>query len=541
MMESARISRILISAILVLFSVLAQAQDVSPTYFYRSYVAQPHYDNPDPQVHLQMFIAENNSMYESCMNRIAGLGYGTCRKIEVLRFEPSQQTSNGRPTRYITRNKVTTITLQSSGYYTAPPEYDVFNLVVDLKSFCPEGSIQKGGFSDFSCKCTSEQCSALSSNGPESPQACPSANKGNPISVATGNKFQHETDYVAASPGGIEFARSYNSSSGLWLHSYADHLRMDGTYDITLVTSGGRESYFKDNGTALVKNDTERGNLIRTTSGFAYTTDDNQRYSFDTTGQLTGIVRANGLELVISRTSNTIHVDDGLGNTLDFTEDARHQPLTLTSPTLSIAYTYNANGQLESVSKNLGGVTTSRQFHYEDTRDAKLLTGITDEQGVRFATWAYDDNKRAILSEHANGAERITLAFNADGSTSYFNEYGKKAVYRFRLIDGVKYISAIEGEPTPNCPASNSRFGYDASGLLTTKTDAKGNLTSYTYNSRRLEISRTEAWGTPQARTITTEWHPTLLMKTKVTEPSRITTYQYDAQGRPLGQTVTPR
>nr|WP_268744100.1 hypothetical protein [Pseudomonas nitroreducens] len=30
-------------------------------------------------------------------------------------------------------------------------------------------------------------------------------------------------------------------------------------------------------------------------------------------------------------------------------------------------------------------------------------------------------------------------------------------------------------------------------------------------------------------------------MKTKVTEPDRITDYQYDAQGRQTGQTVTPR
>lgn len=91
-----------------------------------------------------------------------------------------------------------------------------------------------------------------------------------------------------------------------------------------------------------------------------------------------------------------------------------------------------------------------------------------------------------------------------------------------------------------NCPNSNSTFTYDARGLLKTKTDNKGHLTTYEYNDRGLEVSRTEAAGTPQARTITTQWHPTLFLKTQITEPERVIRYHYDEQGRQIGQTVTP-
>jgi YD repeat-containing protein len=84
---------------------------------------------------------------------------------------------------------------------------------------------------------------------------------------------------------------------------------------------------------------------------------------------------------------------------------------------------------------------------------------------------------------------------------------------------------------------SNSAFTYDARGLLKTKTDNKGFVTSYDYNDRGLEISRTEATGTPQARTTTTTWHATLNLPLTVTEPGRVTTYTYDAQGRQLSQT----
>ncbi|MBG5281399.1 RHS repeat protein, partial [Pseudomonas aeruginosa] len=153
----------------------------------------------------------------------------------------------------------------------------------------------------------------------------------------------------------------------------------------------------------------------------------------------------------------------------------------------------------------------------------------------------YDNQGRAISSEHANGAEKVSLAYNDDASTTVTNEYGKQAIYYFQIVNGSRRIVAIEGEPSPNCPSSNSTFTYDDQGLLTSKRDNNGNLTTYQYNARGLETSRTEAAGTAQARTITTDWHPTLFLPVQVSEPGRITRYQYDAEGRKTGETVTTR
>ncbi|WP_244614650.1 RHS repeat domain-containing protein, partial [Pseudomonas viridiflava] len=72
------------------------------------------------------------------------------------------------------------------------------------------------------------------------------------------------------------------------------------------------------------------------------------------------------------------------------------------------------------------------------------------------------------------------------------NESGKKSTFRYQQISGVKRIVAIEGEPTPDCPASNSSYTYNDRGLVLTKTDAKGLITTYEYNDRGLEISSTE-------------------------------------------------
>ncbi|WP_256657856.1 DUF6531 domain-containing protein [Pseudomonas sp. 2FG] len=362
----------------------------------------------------------------------------------------------------------------------------------------------------------------------------------NPINIAIGNKFQTETDYPSSGISTLSFTRTYNSLDGLWRHNHSTYLRFAGT-NLALVMAHGRESFFTVNGSTVTAAPTELGNLVKTADGWLYAAENNERFSFDATGRLTRWANTAGATQQLTYVSGKVTVTDNLGHSLSFTEDAQHQPLSLSTPSLQITYSYNANQRLTQLTRTRGGQTEQRQFHYEDPRNPNLLTGITDERGVRYATWSYDDKGRAISSEHAGGVEHGTVAYNADGSSTVTNELGKTTVYRFTAIGGIKRVTAIEGEPSANCPNSNSSFTYDARGLLKTKTDNKGFVTTYDYNERGLEIGRTEAVGTPQARTISTAWHPTLFLPVTVTEPGRITTYSYDAQGRQLSQTQTDR
>ncbi|MDF5922532.1 DUF6531 domain-containing protein [Pseudomonas aeruginosa] len=63
----------------------------------------------------------------------------------------------------------------------------------------------------------------LSPNGPPSHgPGCspPSLSAGNPINIATGNKYQSETDYAGPAIAPLlRFTRHYNSSNGLWTHN----------------------------------------------------------------------------------------------------------------------------------------------------------------------------------------------------------------------------------------------------------------------------------------------------------------------------------
>jgi RHS repeat-associated protein len=380
-------------------------------------------------------------------------------------------------------------------------------------------------------------CVALEQKGP--PESCPSSFGGNPINFAIGNKFQQDSDYEVYGNSLLDFARSYNSLDGLWRHSYSTHLRIaeDGQ-SIALVMGHGRESFFTVSGNNVSPSSADIGVLSKTANGWQFLSGDNEHFTFDSTGRLSSWGDASGNTQQLVYSGSQISVTDHLGKSLTFTEDDKHQPLTLTANGVQITYSYNANNRLTAVNKTLGGQTTQRQFHYEDTRNNALLTGITDERGVRYATWSYDDLGRAISSEHANGAERIAIEYSSNGGASVTNELGKVANYQFQTILGVKRITAIDGETSANCANSNSSFTYDERGLLKTKADNKGNLTTYDYNARGLEVSRTEAAGTPQARTVTTEWHPTLFKPVTVTEPARITTYTYDAQGRLLSKSA---
>ena len=40
-----------------------------------------------------------------------------------------------------------------------------------------------------------------------------------------------------------------------------------------------------------------------------------------------------------------------------------------------------------------------------------LVTGVTDENGIRYSTNEYDEHSRPISSELAGGAERVTLNY----------------------------------------------------------------------------------------------------------------------------------
>ncbi len=367
----------------------------------------------------------------------------------------------------------------------------------------------------------------------------PSNSQGNPINTAIGNKFQKEEDYRANGPYPLFFARHYNSVDGYWRHNYSTRLNITSGL-ITLILADGRESAFTVTGSTITPSPAELGTLEQSGTGWRYTSSRQDVFDFDSQGRLTRMANINGQFHVLTYGATDVLVEDTFGHQLTFTQDEHFQPLSLVTSSLSTTYTYDSS-RLTQVTTLAGGQTFERTFHYENATYPQFLTGITDERGVRYVTWEYDSSGRATKSVHADGADETSIVYNTDGSVTVTNALGREVTYHYVVIDGVKRIASIDGEPTPNCPASNSSYSYDTRGLLTSKTDERGIVTVYQYNSRGLETSRTEASGTPEARTITTQWHPTLQLPVMITEPQRVTEMTYDATGRLLSQVVTPQ
>ena len=408
---------------------------------------------------------------------------------------------------------------------------------------CPSGT----SLNPASKTCQDDSVSQVEKQqgNPDNPQICNSTAASNtptklvsdPINFAIGNTFQEETDFAPTGASPLSFARYYNSVSGLWSHTYSAHLEMDGSA-VTVVRADGSQAPFVVANNVGVPKGEELGSLVRSGSNWLYKSAANQSQTFNSAGRLMAITNPNGNTQTLtygpSSSVTPVTVTDNLGNTLAFSHDGQLRPVELHAAGLDITYAYNSAGQFYRLNSVRNGQTESRTYHYEAAGKPNLLTGITDERGVRSVTWAYDDQGRAISSEMANGIGKIYISYGTDGSSTVTNELGKKTLYRYQVIRGVKYIVSVVGEPSANCPASNSTFTYNDRGQVLTKTDAKGFVTTHTYNDRGLETTRIEASGTPQARTTTTTWHATFNLPLTITEGGQVKTYIYDAQGRKL-------
>ncbi|WP_281852233.1 DUF6531 domain-containing protein [Dyella sp. GSA-30] len=402
---------------------------------------------------------------------------------------------------------------------------------------CPDGQIYNSALGN--CEDPGSLVPRKMEGFPDDSMTCnaPSNAQGNPVNAATGNKFQLEEDYAPLKAGAVSFTRYYNGVDGLWRSNYSTGLTFPDSSTVYLTKNDGRASQFKLSGTSYVAETTELGRLSSAGQVWTYVDSENSTYTFDAQGRLTGIRFPSGLAQSLVYGITSVTVTDAFGGQLIFAVGPANQPASFSSAGLVVSYAYtDLNGfrLLTGATYSQGAKQWSRQYLYEDTAYPAALTGITDERGVRYATWHYDAQGRAISSEHANGAEKVTLTYNDDGSTTVTNALGHAVTYRYQVIQGIKHITSIEGEPAAGCPASNSSYTYNTIGQVATKTDALGHITAYTYDTLGRETQRVEAQGTAQARTTTTTWHGTSFLPETVTTADRVTTYTYDTQNRLL-------
>ena len=183
--------------------------------------------------------------------------------------------------------------------------------------------------------------------------------------------------------------------------------------------------------------------------------------------------------------------------------------------------------------------TRTREYLYEigSFWAQNLLTGPKDEAGSRYATWGYGTGNVVTSSTHAGGADSYSLTYNTDGTRVVVDPLGTSRTYATQIIAGQRRYTGSSLKC--NGCGEYASATFDAYGNFDSKTDFEGIETRYTHDTARtLETSRTEAFGTARARTISTTWHSTFRLPTQIDEPGKRTTFTHDSNGNVLTKTV---
>jgi RHS repeat-associated protein len=372
-------------------------------------------------------------------------------------------------------------------------------------------------------------------------------NVGNPINVATGSKYQREVDYTAFGPFPLKFERHY--FGGEWTFSYSRSINLvdinEPHFHVAIARrDDGRELTFQHSGTYTSSADVNSRLERLPGEGWRYTDEEENVEIYDADGRLSSITTRAGLTQTLARDSigRLISVTDTFGRQLTFTYDgAKLQTMTNAGGGV-FTYAYDSD-RLASVTRP--DLTTVSYLYNEPahTGGADLpsaLTGIVDASTTRFATFKYDSQGRAIQSEHAGGAGRVSVTYNLDGTRTLTDALGTARTMSMVTKLGVVNLSSVTGPACPSCGTA-AAYTYDSNGNVTSRTDWNGTQTSFSYTTdgRDLRSFSTQAVGTAVAFSTSTSWHSAFRLPVQITEGNRRTDFTHDSSGNVLTRKVT--
>jgi YD repeat-containing protein len=312
---------------------------------------------------------------------------------------------------------------------------------------------------------------------------------------------------------------------------------------------------------------TTESRATRRTSYTLTASADDSVETYDATGKLLSIKQRNGWLTTLTYSDATtpaaiapragllISVKNQFGRELKFTYDPQGRIAEVLPPGAisgqpagsaisPIRYVYNeaaslgagvpAQSQLTSIVWQDGSV---RRYHHEDGRWPQAVTGITDEAGVRYGSYAYDAQGRVTRSELAGGAERLDFAYTSDASgkptttvTDYTGAGGAATsrTYTFTDIGNVRYPVNLTA-PCSLCGSTQQSSTYDARGRETERA-----VFPASYNTAATRPALANA-----TRVVSTQWHATFNLPTQVAEPNKTTANTYNSKGMLTGQSWT--
>lgn len=406
---------------------------------------------------------------------------------------------------------------------------------------------------------------------------------GNPVALATGAKIQTEIDFAGGPNGTLRIARTYRSvrtsgngqSAGLgWSFSFDRYFFPE--YGIfgdrrlappRIKGSFGDGTFFeftkRGDGPYVSTFDSRESlrSLNNTFDDWALTRRD---------GSVERYKKVNDKFLLVS-----LHTKEGVGQFYEYGADAKLAKIADTSArTLNVTWDRNAVASITGATgsvryiydsvKDEDGVPlastellervvfydaaerqfATRLYHYEDEYYRHLLTGITDENGVRFATYAYNASGQAVLSEHAGGVNRHTFAYPEMTKRVITDPLGTQRNVELTYRNFLGLVSSVSQPGGAGCGPGSSKRTYDGIGRLTSSTDFDGKKSCFITDSTRglliSEVSGLTSTGVCPAtatepiaatsRRVSKQWHPEAELETAVASAKQITRYVYNGQ-----------
>jgi len=467
---------------------------------------------------------------------------------------------------------------------------------------CPPHSTLSGGQCTCSANYTDapnngKYCVSLEeNNAAQQPQSCKDPRFGNPIYPLTGSKVEPVPtgveiggtalvltyDSISRAPGSISSANAHQPAFGeLWFTNL--HRRLNVALSLksaTLSRGNGRILSFTGTGTGVFTAPANRKEtLVSVAGGYRFTDPINSTQElYNGSGQLTSLTAAQGKVLNFSYSGGDLtSIQDSEGKVLRFSyadgPDGYRRITQVTDPTgRTISAAYGSTGNLASLTWQDSKV---RQFLYENSSFPWALTGVTDENNTRYATFGYDSQGRAISTEYAGGVNRFSVSYGLAPSVSVVDSYNTATSVMSRTRSwqmpanpvvttpngtttdmgvqnqfGMPAMTSMSQPAGSGCAAATSSMSYDTNGNITSQDDFSGQRSCLAYDlSRNLPTVTVEGLASTVdcstvlpanaalpagSRKLSSQFHPDWSLATKTAQPLSLTTNVYNGQPDPF-------
>lgn len=235
---------------------------------------------------------------------------------------------------------------------------------------------------------------------------------------------------------------------------------------------------------------------------------------------ITTVTDRNGNEriYVFNDRQQMLSITDELGNiAATYTYDERGNRISATDANgHTTRFEYNAHGNIISVTDPANGVT---RMTYDDLNNLKTVENALG----KITRYTYDANNQLVGAQNAAG-NLTQFTYNANGQVQTV-QTPEGNVSRYEYVQGM--LARIISPEN-----SQTRYGYDAAGRLTSVMDADGNVWTMSYDEACGSSCRVETVTDPLNNTVIRRYDSRGNLLSITDARGNKTRFEYDAEGR---------